>query len=148
MSDLRNKFYTHFNSHFVEFDPQKRAFTFHHETAPRMAMGMTEDDRGVIWSVTYPQSGVVSFDPKTREFKDYGHVYAQNWNQYPRAIAADDAGWIYFGIGNTSSQIIARPSTLVAAPASAFVPGALVHHGLCQRLTAAASTPQPVASRW
>jgi len=102
-----NKFYTHFNSHFVEFDPEERAFTFFHKTAPRMAMGMTEDDNGVIWSVTYPQSGVVSFDPKTREFTDYGHVYKQNWPQYQRYVAADDAGWIYFGIGSTASQIIA-----------------------------------------
>jgi len=103
----RNKFYTHFNSHFVEFDPEKRAFTFFHKTAPRMAMGMTEDDNGVIWSVTYPQSGVVSFDPATREFRDYGHVHRENWAQYQRYVAADETGWIYFGIGNTASQIIA-----------------------------------------
>ncbi|MFH1269394.1 MAG: hypothetical protein ABIK89_27000, partial [Planctomycetota bacterium] len=102
-----NKFYTHFNSHFVEFDPQKRAFTFFQKTAPQMAMGMTEDDSGVIWSVTYPQSGVVSFNPETREFKDYGHVYRQNWAQYQRYVAADDAGRLYFGIGSTASQIIA-----------------------------------------
>jgi hypothetical protein len=102
-----NKFYTHFNSFFVEFDPVKRAFTFFHETKPQMAMGMTEDDQGVIWSVSYPSSGVVSFNPKTREFKDYGHVYAQNWPQYQRYVAADDAGWIYFALGNTSSQIVA-----------------------------------------
>ena len=101
-----NKFYTHFNSHFVEFDPAKRAFTFCQKTAPQMAMSMTEDDRGVIWSVTYPRSGVVSFNPQTRELKDYGHVYAQNWAQYPRSVAADDAGWVYFGIGSTRSQII------------------------------------------
>jgi len=102
----RNRFYTHFNSYFVEFDPAKRAFTFHRQTAPRMAMGMTEDDNGVIWSVTYPQSGVVSFDPKTREFKDYGHVHRENWPQYQRYVAADDTGWIYFAIGMTSSHII------------------------------------------
>ena len=102
-----NKFYTHFNSHFVEFDPEKRAFTFVHKTAPQMAMGMTEDDDGLIWSVTYPDSGVVSFDPKSRAFRDYGHVYKQNWRQYQRTVAADDAGWIYFGVGNTASQIIA-----------------------------------------
>ena len=113
----RNKFYTHFNSHFVEFDPVKRAFTFVHKTAPQMAMGMTEDDNGVIWSVTYPQSGVVSFNPKTREFKDYGHVYKQNWRQYQRYVAADDRGWIYFGIGHTASQIIAfDPRTGQAKP--------------------------------
>jgi len=102
-----NKFYTHFNSHFCEFDPVKSEFSFVQKTAPQMAMGMTEDDQGVIWSVTYPQSGVVSFNPKTGEFKDYGHVYKQNWAQYQRYVAADDTGWIYFGIGNTASQIIA-----------------------------------------
>jgi hypothetical protein len=113
----RNKFYTHFNSHFVEFDPVKRAFTFFHETAPQMAMGMTEDDKGVIWSVTYPNSGVVSFDPATRAFKDYGHVHKENWAQYQRYVAADDAGWIYFGIGNTASQIIAfNPQSGEAKP--------------------------------
>ena len=40
----RNKYYTHFQSHFVEFDPVKRAFTFCRKTKPRMAMGMTEAD--------------------------------------------------------------------------------------------------------
>jgi hypothetical protein len=112
-----NKLYTHFNSFFVEFDPVKRAFTFFHETNPQMAMGMTEDDNGVIWSVSYPKSGVVSFNPNTREFKDYGHVYAQNWPQYQRFVAADEAGWIYFGLGNTASQIVAfDPATGQAKP--------------------------------
>ena len=112
-----NKFYTHFNSHFVEFDPAKRQFTFVHETAPQMAMGMTEDDNGVIWSVTYPDSGVVSFNPATRELKDYGHVYRQNWRQYQRDVATDDRGWVYFGIGNTACQIIALdPHTGNATP--------------------------------
>ncbi len=101
-----NKFYTHFNSHFVEFDPARRAFTFEHATAPQMAMGMTEDDNGVIWSVTYPQSGVASFNPKTREFKDFGHVHKENWEQYQRYVATDSAGWLYFGIGNTRSLIM------------------------------------------
>ena len=112
-----NKFYTHFNSHFTEYDPVKGEFTFTSGTAPQMAMGMTEDDNGVIWSVTYPNSGVVSFNPATREFKDYGHVYSQNWAQYQRYVAADDAGWIYFGIGSTASQIIAfDPETATAIP--------------------------------
>ena len=113
----RNKFYTHFNSHFVEFDPEERAFTFHRKTAPQMAMGMTEDDRGVIWSVTYPQSGVASFDPATREFRDYGHVHRENWAQYQRYVAADDAGYVYFAIGSTACQIIAfDPGTGKATP--------------------------------
>jgi streptogramin lyase len=112
-----NKFYTHFNSHFCEFDPVKRAFTFFHKTAPQMAMSMTEDDQGVIWSATYPDSGIVSFNPKTREFKDYGHTHKENWAQYPRYVAADDAGWVYFGIGSTASLILALdPQTGKAKP--------------------------------
>ncbi len=102
-----NKFYTLFNGNFVEFDPVKRAFTFHHAVKRQMAMGMTEDKNGVIWAATYPNSGLVSFDPKTREMKDYGYVYKQNWLQYPRYVATDNAGWVYFGLGNTASQIVA-----------------------------------------
>jgi streptogramin lyase len=103
----KNKYYTLFNSYFCEFDPVKRAFTFYKEALPSDAMGMTEDDKGIIWAVTYPNSGVVSFNPQTKEFKDYGSVYKQNWRQYPVSIASDDSGWIYFGLGNTASQIIA-----------------------------------------
>ncbi len=102
----RNRFYTHFNNYFAEFDPVKRGFTFHHETVPQMAMSITEDDNGVIWSGTYPNSGVASYNPATGEFRDYGHVYNQNWRQYPRAIAADDKGWVYVGVGSTASQIL------------------------------------------
>lgn len=102
----RNRYYTHFNSHFVEFDPGKRAFTFFHKTVPQMAMSMTEDDDGRIWSGTYPNSAVACYHPGTGEFRDYGNLYDQNWRQYPRAIAADDTGWVYFGIGSTASQIV------------------------------------------
>lgn len=111
------RFYTHFGNHFLEFDPAQRKFTFTHVTAPQMAMMMTEDDGGVIWSASYPQSGLVSYNPKTGEFKDYGHLYKQNWAQYPRSIAADDSGFVYFGIGSTSSQIIAfDPASGKATP--------------------------------
>ncbi len=113
----QNRFYTHFNSYFVEFDPVKRAFTFWKQTKPQMAMSMTEDDSGRIWSATYPQSGVVCYDPEQRELRDYGHVYRQNWNQYPRSIATDSKGWVYVGVGSTACQILALdPETGVATP--------------------------------
>lgn len=113
----KNKFYTFYNNFFTEFDPVKRAFTFTTEASPRMAMGMTEDDKGLIWAVTYPKSGVVSFNPETREFRDYGYVYDQNWKQYPRNLVTDDKGYIYFSIGNTASQImIFNPVTKKAKP--------------------------------
>jgi hypothetical protein len=103
----KNKIYTLFKGNFVEFDPVKRAFTFHKEVMPQMAMGMAEDDYGIIWAVTYPNSGVVSFNPVTQELKDYGYTYRQNWPQYPIFTVADDAGWVYWAIGNTASQILA-----------------------------------------
>jgi hypothetical protein len=102
-----NKFYTHFKNHLLEFDPVRRAFTFSGETTPWFAMSMTEDDAGRIWTVTYPQCGVLSFNPKTRELKDYGEVHKQTWPQYPSFVAADDTGWVYFGLGHTASQIVA-----------------------------------------
>jgi hypothetical protein len=112
-----NRYYTHFGSHFCEFDPARREFTFHHETVPQMAMSMTEDDDGVIWSATYPGSGLASYNPATGEFRDFGHLYDQTWRQYPRSIAADDAGWVYFGVGMTSGQIIILdPTTGEARP--------------------------------
>ena len=88
MLSSKNRYYTHFASHFLEYDPATDEFTFFHETAPQMAMSMTEDDNGVIWAATYPQSGVVSYNPETGELRDYGQVYTQNWAQYPRSIAA------------------------------------------------------------
>jgi hypothetical protein len=92
-----------------------------------MAMGMTEDDAGAIWSVTYPNSGVVSFDPAARELNDFGHVHHENWRQYQRYVAADDAGWIYFGIGSTLGQLIAfEPATATATP---IVPQEARRHG-------------------
>jgi hypothetical protein len=118
----KNKFYTHFANYFVEFDPTKRAFTFSKQTTPQMAMGMTEDDKGVIWSATYPQSGIVSYDPATKHFRDYGHVHKENWSQYPRSIAVDDTGWVYFGLGNTATQIVSLdPSSGKAKPILADV---------------------------
>lgn len=103
----QNKFYTHFGRHLCEFDPARAEFTFHHRSLPQMAMSMTEDDHGRIWSATYPRSGLVSFDPRTREFTDYGYLHEENWAQYPRSVAVDDAGWVYVGIGNTACQIVA-----------------------------------------
>ncbi|HCL29310.1 MAG TPA: hypothetical protein DIC52_12850 [Candidatus Latescibacteria bacterium] len=113
----RNRYYTHFNNHFCEYDPDKGEFTFHAETVPQMTMGMTEDDNGRIWSATYPNSAVACYDPTQREFRDYGSVYGQNWRQYQRFVAADEAGWVYFAVGNTASQIVAlKPDSGEALP--------------------------------
>ncbi|MCS7224124.1 MAG: hypothetical protein NZ959_06170 [Armatimonadetes bacterium] len=113
----KNRYYTHFNSHFVEFDPSRKQFTFVAKTSPQMAMSMTEDKTGVIWSATYPQCGLVSYNPATGTFTDYGHLNREDWAQYPRSVAVDDSGWVYIGLGYTRSHIIAfQPETRQVVP--------------------------------
>lgn len=125
----RNRFYTHYGSTFMEFDPVKREFTFSEKTVPRVAMSMTEADDGTIWAATYPNSAVCSYSPDTGEFRDYGSVYQQNWAQYPRDVAVDDRGWVYFGVGNTASQLlILDPETGEATP---VIPEDERVHGRC-----------------
>jgi len=102
----RNRYYALFGGHFVEFDPAERKFTFTQATAAGTAMALAEDDAGLVWAATYPECGLVSFDPATHTLRDYGHVYQQNWPRYPRGLAVDDAGWVYLGVGNTASQIL------------------------------------------
>ena len=93
----RGKFYSHFGSHFVEFDPAKRAFTF----LPRKTAAANghEHDRGsprshLVGHVSAERAGQRSI--QTGQFTDYGHLYKQNWAEYPRSVAADDQGWIIF----------------------------------------------------
>ena len=107
-----NKFYSHFGHTFYQFDPDALAFTFTQTTADRLGMSMTEDSTGVIWASTYPASHVMSFDPKTKTFKEYGSINTETWPQYPRLMAVDPAGWVYLAIGMTKSQIAAlNPAT-------------------------------------
>ncbi|WP_018626242.1 hypothetical protein [Niabella aurantiaca] len=102
-----NKFYAYFNNHFAAFDPVKNEFTFSQKAFDVTAMAFTEDDQGLIWAATYPNGGLVAYNPKTRQLVNYGFVNKEPWKQYPRAIAADADGWIYIGIGSTETQIIA-----------------------------------------
>ena len=103
----KNRIYTHYNSHFLEYDPAQKKYTVCRKTFPQMAMFMTEAPDGVIWSATYPKCGVVSYDPANGKFTDYGSLNEENWAQYPRSIVAAEDGWIYIGIGSTRAQIVA-----------------------------------------
>jgi hypothetical protein len=102
----KDKFYSQFANRFYEFDPLTRSFTFIGDTPSRCAMSMTEDDDGVIWAGLFPDSHLVSFNPESRELVDHGSLNQESWRQYPRALAYDEAGWIYAGIGNTAGQVV------------------------------------------
>lgn len=113
----QNCFYTHVKGYFVEFNTNKCEYTFFQPTSADMAMSMIEDDAGIIWSATYPNSRLFSYNPTTKEFIDYGSINKENWAQYPRYLAADDQGWIYVGIGQTKSLVLAfNPKTRETNP--------------------------------
>ncbi|MFO7948639.1 MAG: hypothetical protein R6V19_17690 [Armatimonadota bacterium] len=101
-------YYTYFGGHFMEFDPQQREFTVVQKgpEGANRARSMTEDDNGVIWAALSNNSDVVSYDPRTGEFREYGSVYEHPSRQFPQSIAADDAGWVYVGIDMAAGQII------------------------------------------
>ncbi len=99
--------YSLFGHHFVEFDPRSGEFTHVESSDDRVAMWMTEGDDGVIWAGNYPDAHMVSFDPNTREYTDYGPVNSENWPQYPRALATDASGWVYTMIGFTRNHLLA-----------------------------------------
>jgi len=108
----RDKWYSQFASRFYEFDPATRSFTFIGQTRTRVAMSMTEDANGVIWAASMGGEGMtnadlLSFNPETRELVDHGTLQSENenWRQYQRSIAYDDAGWIYTSQGNVAGQV-------------------------------------------
>lgn len=98
-------FYTQFGTGFVGFDSRRREFTVHEKTIDGLAMSFTEDAEGIIWTCLYPDSNLVRYDPKSGAIS-WVQLHKENWRQYARSIACDDAGWIYAGIGNTASHIV------------------------------------------
>lgn len=111
------RYYTYFGGHFMEFDPVRREFSFVQEAQERMAMSMTEDDEGGIWAATNPNCTVVRYDPETGDFRDYGSIHQEAWQQFPGTIATDDQGWVYVGNGPAAEQIIIlNPDTGQSTP--------------------------------
>ena len=107
----RNRIYTHYNCHFLEYDPAQKKYTFCRKTSPQMAMAVAEGPDGVIWSATYPNCGLVSYDPASGKFADHGSLNQENWAQYPRSLMPAKDGWVYIGVGSTRPQIVAfRPA--------------------------------------
>ena len=112
------KCYTEFGHRFYEYDVTKKAFTADFGCTPHQAaMSMCEGPDGVVWAAIYPDCGLVSYDPKSGKFTDYGSINQENWAQYPRTMVAGKDGWVYVGLGSTRGQIVAfNPATREAKP--------------------------------
>lgn len=107
-----NRLYTLFNHHFLEFDVATRRFTLARRTEGKTAMSLTEDRAGRIWVATYPDNGLMAYDPVKGELTGHGVLGREDWPQYPRSMATDAQGWVYVGVGMASSQIYAfEPAT-------------------------------------
>ncbi|NLE68303.1 MAG: hypothetical protein GX608_12860 [Lentisphaerae bacterium] len=142
----RGYFYSHYGSHFYEFDPKTLTFTFAARTAGRCAMSMHEDRNGVIWASLYSGAGLLSFDPETRKLVNHGSINSEGWGQYTSYMAADDAGWVYVGIGNTLGQLVGyNPAT---GERRTYVPQKSRRHGVGRPFTATDGRVYANAPNW
>lgn len=111
------RIYSLVGRHMLEYDPKSIAFTADYECPHPVAMSMAEGADGTIWAASYPDGGLVSFNPQTRIFTDYGCINSENWAQYPRTTVAHTDGWVYVGIGSTNGQVVAyNPTERKAIP--------------------------------
>jgi dienelactone hydrolase len=108
------RFYTFAGKTLLEFDVDERKFSFSGVPAPTeecyTGTAMIDGPDGRIYGGSYPNSHLVSFDPKTRDMKDHGRMDPRE--HYPSNMAVDSAGWLYCGIGTARFNIVAfNPKT-------------------------------------
>lgn len=108
------KFYTGEAGYLLEFDPTTREFTFsgkpHEESGHFVGRSIIDGPDGLIWIGTHPRSHLVSYNPTTHEFHDYGQL--DPTEQYFNYLAYDDTGWFYAGIGTARMSLVAfNPAT-------------------------------------
>ncbi|HEX8550031.1 MAG TPA: hypothetical protein VF681_00610 [Abditibacteriaceae bacterium] len=103
------KIYTTLGHTFVEFDLEKRAWTFNGEV-DGMAMAFTRTPDGSVFFGTYPKTTLYRFDPVKRSLEKLIQLDPQE--QYSLYMAAGDDGWVYAGIGTARANIVAyNPQT-------------------------------------
>jgi len=103
------RFYTGAGKVLLEFDPTRREWLFHgvpqQEAACFVGSAMADGPDGLIFAGTYPNCHLVSFNPQTKEMKDYGQLDPAE--HYFNTLAFDSAGWAYAGIGTARWNIVA-----------------------------------------
>ena len=101
MLSANGRFYTFAGKTLLEFDPDRRSFTFHGVPSAAescyVGSAMTDGPDGRIYAASHPHARLVSFDPRTQEMRDHGQL--DPVEQYPESLAVDAAGWVYAGLG-------------------------------------------------
>jgi len=108
------RFYTFAGPTLLEFDLTARTWLFHGVPAPSEACytgsAMADGPDGRIYAGSYPHCHLASFDPQTKEMRDYGPLDPEE--HYVNTLIADAAGWVYAGIGTARQNIVAcNPKT-------------------------------------
>src|SRR5690625_257626 len=93
--------------YFWGFDAIEREWILQEKVGDREAMVVAPGDDGLSYAATYPKGHLMAVDPETNEVREFGQINEESWPQYPRSLAADSDGWIYVGIGNVASQVVA-----------------------------------------
>jgi dienelactone hydrolase len=113
------RFYTFAGNTLLEFDVDRRAFTFHGVPSPDEACyvetALADGPDGRIYAASHPHARLVSFDPVTQELCDHGQL--DPTEQYPNSLAVDTAGWLYAGIGTANWNLVGfNPATSEIRP--------------------------------
>ncbi|MCF7688188.1 MAG: dienelactone hydrolase family protein [Cephaloticoccus sp.] len=113
------RFYTFAGNTLLEFDVDRREFTFHGVPSPDescyVETALADGPDGRIYAASHPHARLVSYDPLTREMCDHGQLDPNE--QYPNSLAVDAAGWLYAGIGTARWNLVAfNPATSEICP--------------------------------
>ncbi len=108
------RFYTFAGKTLLEFDLTTREWLFHGVPAPSESCvtgsAMVDGPDGLIYAGTHGNCHLVSFDPQTKEMKDYGQLDPAE--HYVNQLVADSSGWLYAGIGTARQNLVAyNPAT-------------------------------------
>lgn len=100
-------FYTAQGGVLLELDPATGRWTFQGTPSVDASayLAFTESPDGRIWAGSVYGTVLVSYDPRTGVMEDHGRLDPRE--QYVMDLAADDAGWVYAGIGTARGNIVA-----------------------------------------
>jgi hypothetical protein len=103
MVTREGKVYTSIGNTFLEFDLEKRAWTFNGEI-DGFAMAFTRTPDGSVYFGTYSKASLYRFNPTTRVLEKLLQLDPQQ--QYPTYIEAGKDGWVYVGLGTSRSNLV------------------------------------------
>jgi len=102
------RFYTFAGATLLEFDITARKWLFHGVPAPGeecyTGSAMADGPDGRIYAGSCPHCRLVSFDPQTKEMKDYGPLDPEE--HYTNSLILDSSGWVYAGIGTARQNVV------------------------------------------